>query len=201
MCRHAAALILLPLFLLPGVVTASTQHQPPQSAALHSLALRLSDIQHVYGSGLTAGSAGSAKKSIDVACANVPTIDFANGFSTSNGAPVHKNGLLSITAVLTQYKTGSGPRCNFAYDLVQRKTLGAALGGVVSKLNGVGQQAVLIRLDPQKNEPGPPVYALDARFIRGRYLVLVVVQMNRKVRPADVTALARAVDSRVKHNG
>jgi hypothetical protein len=195
----AAAVVLLSLLLLPGVVTASSQHQPSASASLKSLALRLSDIQRVYGSVLTVASNGSNRKSNDITCASTPTIEFANGFGTSNGGPA-KNGLLSISAVITQYKTSAGPVCNFKYDLFQRKTLGATLG-VVTKLSGVGDQAVLIRLDPPKGIPGPPVYALDARFIRGRYLELIIVQMNRKVRPADVTSLAKAVDSRIKHGG
>jgi hypothetical protein len=195
----AAAVVLLSLLLLPGVVTASSQHQPSASASLKSLALQLSDIKRVYGSGLMAASNGSIRKSADITCASTPTIEFANGFGTSNGGPA-KNGLLSISAVLYQYKTSAGPLCNFKYDLLQRKTLGATLG-VVTKLSGVGDQAVLIRLDPVKGIPGPPVYALDARFIRGRYLELIIVQMNRKVRPADVTSLAKAVDSRIKHGG
>jgi hypothetical protein len=198
--RIAAAIVLLPLILLPGVVTASSLHRPLASTSLKSLALRLSDIQHVYGTGLTAASVGSNRKSADIACANAPTIEFANGFGTSNGGPVHKNGLLNITAELTQYTTSGGPLCQLKYDISVRKTLGST-DGVVSTLRGVGNQAELIRLDPTKNVSGPPVYGLDVKFIRGHYLVLVAVQMNRKVRPADVTKLAQAVDGRVKHSG
>lgn len=199
--RILAAIAFLPLLVLPGPVIAATQHQPVATAPLKALALRQSDVQHIFGSGLVIDANGSNQTSHDLTCANAPTLTFANSFSAGTGGSAAKKGLLSISAVLTQYKTPAVPKCNFKYDLFQRKTLGAGLGGVITTLHGVGDQAVFIQLDPIKHAPGTPVYALDARFIRGRYLVIIIVQMNRKVRPADVVSLAQGVDSRIKRSG
>jgi hypothetical protein len=158
--------------------------------------MRLSDVQRVYGSGVTEAGGASNLKLNDFRCANAPTVQFADTFFPGHS----KGGLLNITASLTQYKSSAGPRCNFGSDISQRKTLGPG-DGIVTKLNGVGNQAALVRLDPGKGAKGPPVYALEARFIRDRYLVVIAVQMNRKVRPTDVTRLAQAVDSRIKKGG
>jgi hypothetical protein len=196
----AVVVVLLAFMVVPEVASASLPGRPAQSTSLHSLALKLSDVQRVYGSGMAPGSPSPDRKSTDFACADAPTISSGGSFTTSSGGALARNGLLSISGLLARYRDSAGPRCNFKFDLSTRKTLGATLG-VVSKLTGIGDQAVLIRMDPSKKSPGPPVYALSARFIRGHYVALILVQMNRPVRVSDVRALAQAVDSRLKRGG
>lgn len=177
-----------------------TQHaaaaQTMHAAGFKSMALHVADIKHLFGSGFTEAPAYRHRGS-DITCHNLPTSDYVLNLV----GPVATHGVMGVATSFSKYANSAGARCNMAYDIAQRKASSALFGERDSNLTGIGDRGILIRLDPRKNEPGRPVWDLSARFIRGKYLIQVIVTSNKNISDADVKKLAAIVDGRVKHDG
>ena len=177
-----------------------TQHaaaaQTMHAAGFKSMALHVADIKHLFGSGFTEAPAYRHRGS-DITCHNLPTSDYVLNLV----GPIATHGVMGVGTSFSKYANSAGARCNMTYDIASRKTTSSLFGERDSDLTGIGDRGILIRLDPKNHGAGHPVWTLSARFIRGKYLIQVIVSSIKNIRDADVEKLAAIVDGRVKRGG
>jgi hypothetical protein len=185
---------MLALCLAPSVTLASAPRAPAQAANAKSVSLRLSDVLHVLGGGLTAGTARYNKPSASGACTTTPPVtDYIANFS----GPLLTKGVLNVISDVYTYKSAGGPVCNQQTDITLYKTLGGVFGKVTS-VHGVGEQAFLLDTTGPKTKLAP-VYTLGLKFTRGSYRAIIIVQSHKKIKASDMITLGQIVDGRMKH--
>lgn len=185
---------MLALFLAPVVTFAALSSEPAGAPNAKSVSLRLADVRHVLGSGLTAGSARSSKPNAMGACTSTPPL---TRYLTNFDGALHTKGVLAVISDVTTYRSAAGPVCNQKLDISMNKVLGGTLGKMTI-VHGVGEQAFLLdTTGPQSQRH--PVYTLGLKFIRGSYRALIIVQSNQKINAADMVRLGKIVDGRMRH--
>ena len=185
---------LLAALMAPAVALAAPSSAPPRAANAKSVSLRLPDVLHVLGSGLTAGDARYSKPNAMGACTSTPpATDFVANFS----GPLRTKGVLTVISDVYTYKSSGGPTCNQKIELTEYKLVGA-ITGKITAVHGVGEQAFILDATGPKTSQ-PPVYSLALKFTRGLYRAIIVVQSNKPIRVADMIRLGAIVDGRMKH--
>jgi len=185
------------LLLAPTASIAAPASAPTRAANARSVSLRLADVAHVLGRGLTAGNAGYASKpSAMGACTSTPPV---TDFTTDFYGPIRTKGVLNVISDVYTYGSADGPVCNQKIDISSYKVLGGALGKMTT-LHGVGGQAFLLDTTGPKSQK-PVVYTLALKFTRGVYRVIIVVQSNKGIKTSDMIKLARVVDGRIMRTG
>ena len=182
------------LLLTPGASLAAQAGAPARATNARSVSLRLVDVTHVLGRGLTAGKAGyTSKPSAMGACTSTPPVtDYTADFY----GPVRTKGVLNVVSDVYTYRSASGPVCNQKIDISTYKVLGGTLGKMTT-VHGVGGQAFLLDTTGPKSQE-PTVYTLALKFTRGMYRAIIIVQSNKGIKAADMIKLARIVDGRIR---
>jgi hypothetical protein len=182
------------LLVTPGITRAATSSAPARAVNAKSVSLRLADVLHVLGSGITLGDARSTTPhAIGVCTSTPPATDFLVNFS----GPLHTKGILNVISDVVTYKSAGGPGCNQKYDISTYKILGGTLGKLTT-VHGVGEQAFVLDTTGPKSQ-GPQLYSLALKFTRGLYRALIIVQSNQRIKVADMIKLGQIVDGRMKH--
>ncbi len=180
--------------MAPAVSLASPSGAPARGANAKSVSLRLADVLHVLGSGLTAGDARSSKPNAMGACTSTPpATDYVANFS----GPLRTKGVLTVISDVYTYKSAGGPTCNQKIELTEYKLVGA-ITGQITTVHGVGEQAFILDATGPKTS-APPVYSLALKFTRGLFRAIIVVQSNKPIRVTDMMRLGAIVDGRMKH--
>lgn len=186
--------VLVAALLAPAASLAAPSRAPARAANGKSVSLRLADVVHVLGGGLTAGDARSSKPSAMGACTSTPpATDYVANFS----GPLRTKGVLTVISQVYTYKSAGGPTCNQKIELTQYQVLGA-IAGKVTTVHGVGEQAFILDATGPKTS-APPVYSLALKFTRSLYRAIIIVQSNKPIRVTDMLRLGSIVDGRMKH--
>jgi len=181
----------LALFLAPVATLAAAPSAPIRATNAKAVSLRLADVLHVLGSGLTAGNSRYSKPSAMGACTSPPPVtDYTANFY----GPLRTKGVLTVISDVYTYKSAGGPTCNQKLEISMNKVLAV---GKMTIVHGVGEQALVLDTTGPKSQ-GPLVYTLALKFTRGSYRAIIIVQSNRKIKAADMIKLGKIVDGRMK---
>jgi hypothetical protein len=183
-------------FLVPAVTLAATSTAPARAPNAKSVSLKLADVLHVLGSGLTAGNARYSKPNAMGACTSTPPL---TEYTANFYGPLHTKGVLGVISMVYTYRSAAGPLCNQKLDISMNKVLGGTIGKMTT-VHGVGEQAFLLDTTGPKSQRRP-VFTLALKFIRGSYRAIIVVQSNQTIKGADVIRLGKIVDGRMKKTG
>ncbi len=179
--------------MAPAVTHAASSSAPARAANAKSVSLRLADVLHVLGSGLTTGDARSSKPSAMGACTSTPP---ATGYIANFGGPLRTKGVLTVISDVYTYRSAGGPTCNQKLEVTEYKLVGA-ITGKITAVHGVGDQAFILDATGPKTSQ-PPVYSLALKFTRGLYRAIIVVQSMKPIRVTDMIRLGVIVDGRMK---
>jgi hypothetical protein len=192
----AAATAVLLLALFPVGVLAAPLRVPNSAPSAKSVSLRLGDVLHVLGRGISAGDTRSSKPTAMGECTSTPPLtDYTANFA----GPLRTKGVLTVISDVYTYQTAAGPVCHLKYDIFENKILGSTLGKMTT-VHGVGSQAFLLDTTGPKTKEAP-VYTVGLNFARGVYRALIIVQSNRTIRASDMIKLGKIMDGRMQHTG
>jgi hypothetical protein len=191
----AATIAMLLFTLFPAAVLGAPARSPANATSAKSVSLRLADVLHVLGGGLSAGAGRYSKPSAMGACTSTPPVtDYTANFS----GPLRTKGVLTVISDVYTYKTAGGPVCNQKIEISENKILGSTIGKMIA-VHGVGTQAFLLDTTGPKSQ-GPPVYTLGLKFTRGVYRAIIIVQSNKPIKGTDMVKLGAIVDGRMQHS-
>lgn len=182
---------------LPATATAAPVH----TASPKALALTLSDVRHVYGSGFIPFMTNTYKPSHKGGCGGT----YSGGYLTmfGNGSKATKaGGVVSIENTVFAYASSAAIACvSKSYGQSLTKAMGKSSTGMTirtSSLHGVGDNAYLFTISSAKSHG----YSVMITFSRGTHSAMLSVSAIRKI-PAlsSVIALAKIVDARIQVAG
>jgi hypothetical protein len=189
----AAATAVLFLALSPVGVLAAPYRVPNSVLSAKSVSLRLGDVLHVLGRGISAGDTRFSKPTAMGECTSTPPVtDYTANFA----GPLRTKGVLTVISDVYTYKSAAGPVCHLKYDISENKILGSTLGKMTI-VDGVGSQAFLLDTTGPKTKEAP-VYTLGLNFARGVYRALIIVQSNRTIKASDMIKLGKIMDARMQ---
>jgi hypothetical protein len=182
------------LCLAPGISFAASSGTTARAVSAKAVSLRLADVVHVLGGGLTSGDAKASKPAAMGVCTSTPP---ATEYTTNFSGSLHTKGVLTVISVVYTFRSVRGPTCTQASDMSTYKLMGGTIG-TVTAVRGVGEHAFLVDTTGPKSQ-GPQVFTLAIKFTRGMYRALIVVQSNQKIKVSNMVMLGKIVDGRMKH--